>query len=296
MSQDALEIKPDVLQALVNNDITLEEVQKWGSTIYPQHAKNNNIIARLYLRSKGIFINVSSGAKINTLGKDWTTLDVLVASKLDPQKYTGCPKCNKSIKEAKVEEDAECPKCGLVEAATISWPRYIAGDDTGEIILKFGPTIADNDDYTGSFLKIRGKVNEYKGNITFDVNRIDGITTPKGTTVPATTPTLKKEKVIKPTDVQTPTEVNDDPIPVSKPTTQPTQETAPVTFTKEVEGVIGKFSSFIRLHEQTGNIDTPMLIGWFEKQKKALNITVTVDQALDKLGYQLSDGNIVKKA
>lgn len=140
--------------------ITKKEVLEWGTRIYPQFT-NENILAQLYLKQVKKLtldpreVELMTGKEVDvedlTTG-DWCIIDIIVGTKIRENSYLGCPNCSK-----KVAEDKICRSCGPVIPVTLFWTSYVAGDNTGDVMLSVPPRISnDYRDLEGIMMKARG--------------------------------------------------------------------------------------------------------------------------------------------
>ena len=269
-------IEPSVRDILFRNNVTEETLKTFASVRLPVGvALNLNSLARLYINDvlgeKIISKKSDQGVvKVKDLeqGK-WASINVILVQKLETMSYFGCPTCNKGFKEMKEGEDAECPKCNkTVEVTKLYWPRYIAGDETGEVIVKT-PVKPMEDDLTGHIVKLRGSLSSYRGNVEFAANKID-------------------EDIALPS-LKTSAPVGGSPAPTGDISTQKEADNP------EMKALLERFSNFVALFIKTSNTDTGKLVTWFQKQSAEKGLNITVEQALDKIGYALKEGKLSKK-
>lgn len=144
--------------------ISRQEVLEWGMKHYPQFT-NENILAQLYLRHvKKVNLDPNDVALMTGKEVDvedlqpgeWCIIQVVVGAKVRSNSYRGCPECYK-----RVDDNNMCPKCGLVTPVDLFWDTYVAGDNTGDVMVSFPPRIANEyRNLEGTILKIRGFLND----------------------------------------------------------------------------------------------------------------------------------------
>ncbi len=153
---------------LKKNGFTMDDVRKFAEENYPQFASNLNLIAKLFLIQKGININPPTRMKgpklkINQLQpNENAVVDVVLVQEIETRSYIGCPKC---FRKLPVLGETECPKDGIVISENLQWRTFLTGDDTGEMIVTFAPTIKQ-DLKPGMTVTIRGTLSEKNGEFT----------------------------------------------------------------------------------------------------------------------------------
>lgn len=162
------------------------EVRQWGAKHYPQFT-NLNILAQLYLKQvKKVEIDPRmlsvTGKKVSVAdlkAGEWCVVEVQVGVKTRQNAYRGCPKCWKSVREGGV-----CPDCG-VETVVMTWDDYVAGDNTGEIIVSLPPRLTMKGvDLEGTTIRARGVLRD-SGEFMINAYQIVQANPPAGSEVPA---------------------------------------------------------------------------------------------------------------
>lgn len=147
---------PDPGDLLKRYGISEEEVRRWAREKYPYFADNLLLMTLLYLKEvKDIEPLAYTPRKVvNLKPGERAELNVLIALKLSENRYRACPECYTKVDERNGEY--YCPRHGItVEPIEVCWRRYIAGDDTGTIIIAIPPRIRD-EIKLGSTYCIRG--------------------------------------------------------------------------------------------------------------------------------------------
>ena len=82
--------------------------------------------------------------KVTELTGELVDIEVALIQQTGKNSYLGCPTCAKAIQGIEAGRDTQCPRrCGtIVKAKLLTWHSFLAGDDTGEIIVKFSPQVA----------------------------------------------------------------------------------------------------------------------------------------------------------
>jgi hypothetical protein len=153
--------------------ITKEEVLNWAKgTKYEGFVSNPSFLAQIYLQEKkgqtldetdvvplsGTKVDVS---QVNT--KDLVIIEVIVGKKLRETTYLGCPNCYKSLKVKDSDEIKDCPDHGAVEPKLFTWRRYVAADNSADLVISVPPRFNDMPDYAdlfGRVMKMKGKLND----------------------------------------------------------------------------------------------------------------------------------------
>lgn len=148
--------------------ISVEEVAKWFTEkygklmpnissqmkleLYMRYVKNTPFSQREIARSielRGAPISVAKVAE--NIGK-YSKIRVLVTEVSQNTEYEACRICNKSLKNCTCENS---------EPMTARFLSYKAGDETGEIVIKLPPSLADSEeDLTGKVVMVQGRVQE----------------------------------------------------------------------------------------------------------------------------------------
>lgn len=144
--------------------VTIDEVKSWAAENYPEYSANIELMAKLYLAiKKGIRVAkpkiVGEFKKVSDLTvAEVSRIKVVVIQKVDLRRYAGCPKCYRKLNAAP-DSVVDCPYCGTVKVAALAWSLFLAGDDTGEIILAFPPSVGDNP-REGEVIAVEGVLSE----------------------------------------------------------------------------------------------------------------------------------------
>lgn len=281
--------KPDVEALLRAHNVALPTIQEHAKKLPPFMSANLNVVAQDYLyRVLKVTTDKQPMAndviiKVKDLQRDiWSSVEVYVASKLHSIVYVGCPKCQKGIKGGKDGEVVDCPTCKeSVEITTYYWPRYIAGDDSGELILRLNPTTSDAEDLTSKVVTLRGRIQDSKGNVDFQIYTV---LEKKDVDITVTPPPSALPKVeLKPPPTK--------PTPSAIPTSDPSKVVNVTSDDAFVEKVRGHMNAFGHAPNHV------KVIEFLENYRQKNGVAITVEAALDKLGYVIAADRtkIVKK-
>lgn len=69
-----------------------------------------------------------------------TNIKVYIIQLIEERQYVGCPRCLRGLQVAP-NTDVVCERDGPVKAQLLTWSLFLAGDDTGEIMLTFSPRV-----------------------------------------------------------------------------------------------------------------------------------------------------------
>ena len=268
------ELTPDARPLLQKHGVTDAMIADYAKKYPPHLAGNLSLMAHCYLREKfGETAEPTVDSvivKVAALKKDESVIiEALVASRLNPSTYVGCPTCLTSIKgkgRVKEGDTVKCDKCNKeVVGVAYSWQRYIVGDESGQVLIRTPPTMGgeSKEDLTGRIVRLRGRLSEYKGNTDFTVSKVESVSGATPTVATTTTTT---------------------PPPAPAPTTP--------GVTAQEQDLINKLGSHVKIFEDAP--DHSKILAWFDKQKPA-GSTLTVEKALDSLGYRLDGVRIIKK-
>jgi len=197
---------------------------------YPQYASNKELMAKLYLATvKGVKVAqpkiVGEFKKTTELVVgEVSRIRVITVQEVDRRQYVGCPKCLRKL-NAGPNTTVECDRCGVARAQVLEWVTVLAGDDAGEVILAFPPSVG-NVPQTGSDIAVEGSLTEQGEFIVFRYS----------------TPVVEEAK---------PTEVTPTPavaVPPPTPAPQP-------TFKCDVCGKTFKSDSALRIHKSMAHKD-----------------------------------------
>jgi uncharacterized C2H2 Zn-finger protein len=176
------------LEKLKEYNVSDEDFEKFCKQ-YGEFATNRELMAKLYLvREKGVKvaempitgpITKVSELKVNTT----SVIKVIIIQCVDTRQYVGCPRCYRAI-QAAPNTDVVCERDGAVRAETLSWSNFLAGDDTGEIMLTFPPRIPQVPK-VGDVIVAQGSLSEQ---YEFYVNRYNVVVAAPPTQAAATTP------------------------------------------------------------------------------------------------------------
>jgi hypothetical protein len=173
-------------KVLEAHNISEEEVKKWAKEHYSQFASNMPLMISMFFNERGIDVQPeeifpSIKARRYTLQKVKTipngvrcAIEVLVVKKVSEREYTACSEC-----WSKVGEDNKCSKHGEIKPRVAKSAKFIAGDETGDVVVNFTPwtypSIADSK-IEGQTLKLAGiyKVDAVYGSEFSVLEIIDG--------------------------------------------------------------------------------------------------------------------------
>jgi len=137
-----------------------KKIESWGKEKYPLFQNNLRLITLAYLTQElGISIDAFElgferhleVTPVKDLQKDvFSEIRVLIASKISDFEYLACPECNK-----KIDDSNSCPVHGKVKAEIATWRKYIAGDETGDVVLTFPPRLKE-ERVLGRVVVVRG--------------------------------------------------------------------------------------------------------------------------------------------
>jgi len=180
-----------------------EEALEWAEIAFPQYSGNESLIAQLYY-SSAMEKSLPPPVDIITVGdlkekfadftpemkpdgketKLYATIEVVMVQMLDDSRgYFGCPHCyNKVDKNVGIcmNMDPENGHPGEeYKGTSLTFQKWQAGDNTGSIIVTFGPSshqeLHDTQFYT---LTIRGSMNNRDG--SFNAWEVINKKSPKG--------------------------------------------------------------------------------------------------------------------
>jgi len=158
--------KVDVNKLLQKHGITQQEVLEWAKQYYPEFTKNFPLVAKLYLKYKGVQLPITPPIKgevkqiTELVLSEYANIRVVVIDKVAERVYMGCPQCFR-----KLDTDGEpapgtpviCPYCNeSVNATKLAWRDYQVGDPSGEIIVSIPPRLSNIEIQPGMVLLLRG--------------------------------------------------------------------------------------------------------------------------------------------
>jgi uncharacterized C2H2 Zn-finger protein len=176
-------------------NVSDEEFNKFCEK-YPDYAKNKELLAKLYLATvKGVKVAsrpiTGEFKKVSDLVVgEISRLKVLVIQEADRRQYIGCPKCLRKL-QASANSIVECSVDGAVKATVLEWISILAGDDTGEVVLDFPPSVGiiPKD---GESIAVEGVLTEQLSFIVYRFTTLkeveEKVTTPIPTPAPTPTP------------------------------------------------------------------------------------------------------------
>ena len=206
----------DIEEILAKHGYTKEQVISWAKEKgYGMFIQNFSLVAKLFLIHHGVRLMVPKKIvgevkKISELAVNETAvIRAVVVQQVDRRDYIGCPNCYRKLSDAQVGKETLCPKCGqLVKPKLLSWQSYLVGDESGEIVADFPPSVPQPE--TGVIYKMRGALDEN------DVFRVFDLAVAKEEEKPAP-PIVEKE--VKP-PVSTTAEVAETKVEVEVPETK----------------------------------------------------------------------------
>ena len=291
------QIDESVKALLDKNGVTVDEVVTYGRTKYPQYLSNLRIIALTYLNTvKGIKAEVAQTVKVKDLELDKNcTIRVLLASKTGEVSYVGCPECLKGAADTEEGMDITCEKCSVeVKAVKHYWTRYLAGDDTADVIVSFAPRVRPTEDLSGKVVEAWGGLRENRSMVEFVINRYSIVGAPAAASSP---PTTAKPK---PKSTATPPAVDKE---VEALTTLASPVVTPVTSTNinsEVEVEWKKVSRVLPIALSGGPVNRKTIEDYLKKNCPHLtlqDLTTRSYTGTDKVQFTLEvqDDKVVKK-
>jgi len=233
--------------------VTDEEFNKFCER-YPDFKGNRELMAKLYLavvkgvrvaepKVTGEFQKVSE-LTVNVPSK----IRAVIVQKVDRRVYTGCPKCYKKL-EGAPNTVVECPRDGPVRAQPLEWNVVLAGDDSGEVLLAFPPSIGTAPN-PGEVIAVEGVLTEWEEFLVWRYSSAEAVKpqlprvevvsiAPSPTSVTVAVPTPVPSQTTAQVPVQTPTETpsvtpavpsvaptpsqTPSPVPVEKPSEKPAE-------------------------------------------------------------------------
>jgi hypothetical protein len=236
------------VEKLKEMGVTDEEFERFCAR-YPEFKANRELMAKLYLAVvKGVRVAeprvVGEFQKVSELTVNVPSrIRVVVIQRVDRRAYTGCPKCLKKLNAAP-NTVVECPRDGPVRAQVLEWNEVLAGDDSGEILLAFPPSVGDVPN-PGAVIAVEGVLTEQEEFLVWRYSHAEVAQPPPA---PATQPAPIQVQPAPPTVEATPT------TPTATPTTSPAPAPAPTQPSGLVKcGICGKeFKSLqaLKVHER----------------------------------------------
>lgn len=157
-----------------------EEVLQWGASRYPQFIKAESILAQLYIKEvqnktiepAEVALMTGTDFAVDELSPNvWGVITVVVGIKTKSNSYNGCPTCMK-----KVPDDNICSKCGPTTAVELTFETYVAGDNSGDLMLSVGPRlVAEFPNLEGLVIRARGSIGDQG---EFNVNNLELLSEP----------------------------------------------------------------------------------------------------------------------
>lgn len=157
-------------------EITDKELKAWGIKKFPDFSNNLELMKVIWEKEQGIKTDMVgigyNSAKVKDIKTgDFVELSVLVADMIVERKYIGCGVCRRKAKDV----NKSCI-CGNAEYISYTWKNYVAGDNTGNVVLnvlfprKDGGVINE-----GRMQVLKGKVGSKnkQGMFDFMVNKIE---------------------------------------------------------------------------------------------------------------------------
>ena len=166
-----MSVKIDVEKILAEHNISKEEVLNWAKQHYPEFVRNFSLIAKLYLKSKGIMLPVAPPIRgeVKQISElvlgEYANIRVVVVEMLSARTYMGCPQCYRKLEteggELAPGVPVQCPYCGeTVKVEKLSWKEYLVGDASGEIVVAIPPRLSHMNVEPGMVLLLRGALQE----------------------------------------------------------------------------------------------------------------------------------------
>ena len=164
-------MKVDVEKILAEHNISKEEVLNWAKQHYPEFVRNFSLIAKLYLKSKGITLPIAAPIRgeVKQISElvlgEYANIRVVVVEMLSARTYMGCPQCYRKLEteggELAPGSPVQCPYCGeTVNVEKLSWKEYLVGDASGEIVVAIPPRLSHMNVEPGMVLLLRGALQE----------------------------------------------------------------------------------------------------------------------------------------
>lgn len=155
-------------------NLNKDEVAVWAKKNYPNVASEEtispallNLMAQLYIRE--VIGELVEPTDIETITGpvtpasdvkegEWVNIQVAIGRKIRETTYMGCPLCYRSLPK---EGPSTCQVDGPVEPKAHTWTRYIAADNSGEIMVSLPPRLSsEHKDLMGRVVKARGVLND----------------------------------------------------------------------------------------------------------------------------------------
>ena len=176
----------DWKRLLEQHGFTEAQVRQWAGRKYPMFANNIVLMTYLFLREHGVeirprVVGVYQPKKVSELEiGDRAELQLLVAAKIGEVRYFGCPECYTKVEDR--DGRFWCSKCSsYVEPVEYSFKRYIAGDETGTVIVVIPPYVSGELE-AGKMYRVRGRMQD---NTEFLIREYEEVPMPSA---PASTP------------------------------------------------------------------------------------------------------------
>lgn len=158
----------DVEKLLKRYSLSKKVVKKWAAKKFPKYKDNLRMMISMYLQeTEGLkldpfelgMVTAKEHVPVSDLEYNvFSQIVVLVASKISEFEYNACSECNK-----KVGDDNECETHGEVSTNLVAWKKYIAGDETGDLIFTLPPTTTYGGEMVNLEFRAEGSLREDRG-------------------------------------------------------------------------------------------------------------------------------------
>jgi len=262
---------------------TLEQALEWGRQNYPRFASNQELILKLFLKSKGIELPKPIRGQITPIAQleaeTWTNIQGIVIDIANTRTYYGCPECLKKV------EEGVCPTHGK-KTTELTWTDIEVGDTTGNIIVTLSPRLPIPKEQTEVI--IRGFLDpESEVFRAFQISQASSpapVQTPLPQPTPTPTPTPISAPVPQPQPIPAPT-------PAPTPVSQPISQTPPATGLAIPD--ISRLVDLVRVSAMMGK-KVQDVIDYLTKVIQKYNIPLTPQDLLKQANVKISEDGTLK--